>query len=194
MTKLTVETKKYDCFISHASEDKSDFVEALVNNLESQGIKVWYDAHIMNIGDSLRESIDKGLKDSLCGIVVLSKFFFAKQWTDYELNGLVARQNSDGKKTILPIWHNVTAEEVRQYSLSLSDILASNSNSGVETVARSIIRTINNSKIEENQEEAVSYSEIGKESSTLIEKFENDNSNAIQTKDAKKNYRRFNFR
>ncbi len=186
MSSLSNETKKYDCFVSHASEDKPDFVEALVNNLESKGIKVWYDAHIMNIGDSLRESIDKGLKESLCGVVVLSKNFFAKQWTDYELNGLVARQNSDGKKTILPIWHNVTAEEVRQYSLSLSDILAGNSNSGVETVARSIIKTINNLKIEENQAEAVSYSEIGKESSTLIEKFENDNSNAIQTKDAKK--------
>lgn len=50
-------------------------MEALVNNLESKGIKVWYDAHIMNIGDSLRESIDKGLKNSLCGVVVLSKIF-----------------------------------------------------------------------------------------------------------------------
>lgn len=187
MSSLSNETKKYDCFVSHASEDKPDFVEALVNNLESKGIKVWYDAHIMNIGDSLRESIDKGLKDSLCGVVVLSKNFFAKQWTDYELNGLVARQNSDGKKTILPIWHNVTAEEVRQYSLPLSDILAVNSNSGVETVTRSIIKTINNLKSTENQAtEEESYSEVGKESSALIEKFENDNSNNIQTKDAKK--------
>ena len=180
------ETKRYDCFISHASEDKPDFVEALVNNLESKGINVWYDAHIMNIGDSLRESIDKGLKDSLCGVVVLSKNFFAKQWTDYELNGLVARQNSDGKKTILPIWHNVTAEEVRQYSLSLSDIFAGDSSSGVETVARSIIKTINNLKSGENQVEKEPYSDIGKESSTLIEKFENDNSENIQTIDAKR--------
>lgn len=186
MSNISDEAKKYDCFISHASEDKPDFVEALVNNLESKGIKVWYDAHIMNIGDSLRESIDKGLKESLCGVVVLSKNFFLKHWTDYELNGLVARQNSDGKKTILPIWHNVTAEEVRQYSLSLSDILAGNSNSGVETVARSIIKTINNLKSTENNTEKENYTEVGKESSILIEKFENDNSNNIQVKDAKK--------
>ena len=186
MSNKNNETKKYDCFVSHASEDKPDFVQALVDNLESKGIKVWYDAHIMNIGDSLRESIDKGLKNSLCGIVVLSKNFFAKQWTDYELNGLVARQNSDGKKTILPIWHNVTAEEVRQYSLSLSDIFAGDSSSGVETVARSIIKTINNLKSEENQVNKESYNDIGKESSALIEKFENDNSENIQTIDAKR--------
>ncbi len=185
MSNISDEAKKYDCFISHASEDKPDFVEALVNNLESKGIKVWYDAHIMNIGDSLRESIDKGLKNSLCGVVVLSKNFFAKQWTDYELNGLVARQNSDGKKTILPIWHNVTVEEVRQYSLSLSDIFAGDSSSGVETVARSIIKTINNLKSTENQVEEENYSDVGKESSALIEKYENDNSHNIQTKDAK---------
>ena len=122
MEQTISKTKLYDCFISHASEDKTDFVEELVSNLESKGIKVWYDAKVLNIGDSLRESIDKGLKDSLCGIVVLSKNFFTKQWTDYELNGLVASQMATGLRTILPVWHNVTAEEVREYSLPLSDI------------------------------------------------------------------------
>lgn len=186
MTNVIVETKKYDCFVSHASEDKSSFVNDLVNKLKSKGMKVWYDADIMNIGDSLRESIDNGLKDSLCGIVILSKNFFTKQWTDYELNGLVARQNSVGKKTILPIWHNVTAEEVRQYSLSLSDIFAVDSSSGVETVARSIIKTINNLKSRDYQEEKEPYSDIGKESSALIEKFKNNNIDNIQPIDAKR--------
>lgn len=163
--------KKYDCFISHASEDKSDFVEALVQALENKGIKVWYDAHAMNIGDSLRESIDLGLKESVCGIVVLSKNFFAKHWTDYELNGLVARQNSNGQKIILPIWHNITVDEVREYSPSLSDIVAGDSKAGIETITRSIIKSINNIKSNSSEINYIT-SDIGKESAQIIENYE----------------------
>ena len=39
MEQTISKTKLYDCFISHASEDKTDFVEELVSNLESKGIK-----------------------------------------------------------------------------------------------------------------------------------------------------------
>lgn len=187
MEQTISKTKLYDCFISHASEDKTDFVEELVSNLESKGIKVWYDAKVLNIGDSLRESIDKGLKDSLCGIVVLSKNFFTKQWTDYELNGLVASQMATGLRTILPVWHNVTAEEVREYSLPLSDILAGNSNSGVETVARSIIKTINNIK---NTNEGMNteldvISKIGEESAISIKRYEENSAEIFKSNEIK---------
>lgn len=178
------ETKQYDCFISHASEDKNDFVEALADKLEEKGIKVWYDAHVMNIGDSLRESIDNGLKESLCGIVVLSKNFFAKHWTDYELNGLVARQNSNGQKIILPIWHNITIEEVREYSPSLSDIVAGNSSSGIETITINIIKAINRLK-EKNKTNDTIDNEIGKLSSEMIETFEKNNLDEYTNEQAK---------
>lgn len=37
------ESAMYDVFISHASEDKKDFVEPLVGKLQDAGIRVWYD-------------------------------------------------------------------------------------------------------------------------------------------------------
>lgn len=117
---------KYDVFISHASEDKEAFVKPLVEALQSTGYKVWYDEFTLKVGDSLRRSIDHGLINSRYGIVVLSNAFFAKNWTQYELDGLVTRE-MEGHKVILPIWHLVTKDQVQNYSLTLADKKAINS-------------------------------------------------------------------
>ena len=116
----------YDAFISHASEDKDTFVKPLVEALQSNGYKVWYDEFTLKVGDSLRRSIDNGLINSRYGIVVLSSAFFAKNWTQYELDGLVTRE-MEGHKVILPIWHLVTKDQVQNYSPTLADKKAINS-------------------------------------------------------------------
>jgi TIR domain-containing protein len=85
--------------------------------------RVWYDEFELRVGDSLRQSIDKGLVNSRFGIGVLSPAFFAKNWPQYELNGLTARE-MDGHKVILPIWHNVDREDVLGYSPTLADKIA----------------------------------------------------------------------
>ena len=113
----------YDAFISHASEDKEKFVKPLANALTRMNYRVWYDEFELRVGDSLRQSIDKGLINSRFGIVVLSPAFFAKNWPQYELNGLTARE-MDGHKVILPIWHLVNREDVLAYSPALADKVA----------------------------------------------------------------------
>ena len=120
------EVKKHDLFISHASEDKDDFVRPLATALASFGLEVWYDETTLKLGDSLRQSIDRGLANSRYGVVVLSTSFFSKNWPQYELNGLVARE-MNGVKVILPIWHKVTKDEVLRYSPTLADKIALNS-------------------------------------------------------------------
>ena len=120
-----IDNKQYDFFISHASEDKEDFVKALADGLTEEGCKVWYDNFVLKIGDSLRESIDRGLANSKYGIVVISPHFLKKRWPAYELNGMVARE-MNGHKVILPIWHKVTKDEILQYSPTLADKLALN--------------------------------------------------------------------
>lgn len=115
----------YDVFISHASEDKDEVVRPLANALRNKGIKVWYDEFEMKIGDSLRRKIDKGLANSRFGIVVVSKDFIKKGWTNYELDGIITKAIS-GEQIILPIWHNITKKEVIDFSPSLADKLARN--------------------------------------------------------------------
>ncbi len=113
----------YDAFISHASEDKKVFVKPLADALNSMDYRVWYDEFELRVGDSLRQSIDQGLVNSRFGIVVLSPAFFAKNWPQYELNGLTARE-MDGHKVILPIWHMVNRDDVLNYSPALADKVA----------------------------------------------------------------------
>ena len=93
----------WDVFVSHAFEDK-EFARALADALSKYGLRVWFDEFELHVGDSLRRSIDKGLSKSRFGVVVLSPKFFAKEWTQKELDALTARETKD-KKIILPIWH-----------------------------------------------------------------------------------------
>jgi hypothetical protein len=113
----------WDVFISHASDDKSAVARPLRNALEELGVMVWFDAFELGIGDSLRRKIDQGLAGSTFGVVILSPAFFAKDWPQYELDGLVTRSVA-GQQSILPIWHNITRDEVMAQSPSLADKLA----------------------------------------------------------------------
>ena len=118
-------TEEYDLFISHATEDK-DFAAPLASALSDAGLKVWYDEYVLRIGDSLRQSIDTGLARSRFGIVVISPYFLQKNWTQYELDGLHARQMT-GERVILPIWHRITKDEITRQAPSLADIYSLNS-------------------------------------------------------------------
>lgn len=113
-------TTEYDVFISHASEDKDDFVRPLANELDDLGLRVWYDEFELSLGDSLSRSIDRGLSNSDYGIVVLSESFFEKDWTEYELQGLRVKDMASDKG-ILPLWHGVDRTDVADYSPTLAD-------------------------------------------------------------------------
>lgn len=109
-----------DFFISHASEDKDSVARDLANALIARGFKVWYDEMELLVGDSLRKKIDDGLAHCKYGIVIISPDFVRKNWTEYELNGMVARE-MNGQQLILPIWHNISMDEILKYSPSLAD-------------------------------------------------------------------------
>lgn len=113
----------HDVFISHASEDKDDFVRPLANALITQGLNVWFDEMTLRIGDSLRQKIDKGLANSKVGLVILSPSFIKKGWTNYELDGIITRTVS-GEQVLLPIWHNITKQQVVDFSPSIADKVA----------------------------------------------------------------------
>lgn len=132
---------KWDVFISHASEDKDDFARPLAESLRHSGLRVWFDEFTLRIGDGLRQSIDSGLAKSRYGIVVISPDFLQKNWPQRELDGLVAREN-DGAKIILPVWHNISVDEIRRYSPTLADRVAAQSSQGIEYVTSQLIHAI----------------------------------------------------
>jgi len=129
----------YDIFICHAFEDKKSFVRPLAKSLRENNVEVWYDEFTLKFGDSIRRSLDKGLRNSRFGVVVLSKAFFEKEWPQYELDGLTEREIKGKEKIILPIWHGITHDDLMKYSPSLAAKKAISTDEGMAQVVKSIL-------------------------------------------------------
>ncbi|MGH7721295.1 MAG: TIR domain-containing protein [Candidatus Dormibacteria bacterium] len=132
---------EHDFFISHASEDKDAFVRPLWQQLTYRGARVWFDEFSLSIGDSLRESIDRGLLTSRFGVVILSPSFFEKAWPRRELDGLLAL-GRDGRKVVLPVWYGVTKADVEAFSPVLAGIVAGRATDGLEALVDGLCRLI----------------------------------------------------
>lgn len=132
----------HDVFICHASEDKDDCVRPLAERLRAEHLEVWYDEFSLSVGDSLRESIDRGLANSRFGIVVLSKHFFAKGWAQRELNGLVSREIAEDRRLVLPVWHDIGPSEILRHSPPLADVLAVSTARGIDAVATELLKKL----------------------------------------------------
>jgi hypothetical protein len=135
-----------DIFISYAGEDANLVARPLAAELSNRGCCVWFAEFELCLGDSLRSKINAGLASCKFGVVVLSHAFFAKQWTRYELDGLTAREITEAKKIILPIWHRIDREEVAKYSPVLADRIAVSTNDGLTVVADKVLDVLDLTK------------------------------------------------
>lgn len=138
--------KDFDVFISHDSNDK-DFVAKLAKKLDDSDVKVWYDDFELQVGDCLMDKIQKGLKKSRYGIVVLSQNFINNfGWAKEEFESLKAKEKIEGKLLILPIWRsNVTVKDVGEYNYALSLRIALKEDNGLETIVDKLIYKISTS-------------------------------------------------
>lgn len=116
-----------DVFLSHASEDKDEIARPLREALETRGVSVWFDEIQIKVGHSIRQEIERGIAACRFGVVVISPHFFAKQWTNAELDALFSKKMDSGENMVLPVWHRVSKDEVMRHSPLLSGILALNS-------------------------------------------------------------------
>lgn len=131
-------SKRWDVFLSHAFEDKETVARPLAHYLDRHGLRVWFDEFQLTVGDSLSETINAGLADSLYGVVIISPSFMTKRWTRNELNGLFALERPS-RGLLLPVWHQVTTEEVARFNPILADRVAINTSRGVEGVGQALL-------------------------------------------------------
>ena len=138
------EMSRTDVFICHDSFDKKSFVEPLYRALTTKGVKVWYDEFSLEIGDSLIDKIEEGLRNCNYGIMIVSKNFLQNwKWPHIEFKSLKTREISSGKKIILPIWRSdVSKQDVENYSLDLSDKLAGLESDGIDKIVEKILRVL----------------------------------------------------
>lgn len=130
-------------FVSHDSRDKDSLVRPLVEKLGSMMCPVWYDEYALRPGDSLRESIDKGLSETAKCVLILSPNFLSNPgWTKGEFNAAMNKHFSSGGSVLIPVWHDVSRADVAKYSTLIADIVAVRSNVGIDDMARQLARVL----------------------------------------------------
>jgi hypothetical protein len=129
------ENRKWDFFISHAFEDAREIAKPLCDALNAKGLITWYVDYALRAGDRMHASIDYGLARSRYGIVLLTKQFLGKPWTQNELNELATRE-VEGKRVVLPVWHKVGFRDINGYSPVLADRVAISTEKGLDYLVK----------------------------------------------------------
>jgi len=150
----TLDSEIRHAFINHASEDKPEFVEPLFDKLREKGLHIWYDDNELRAGESIRRSIEDGLQINAYGISVLSEIYFEKNWAQEELDILVDQQTTAGKTIIIPIWYDISAEDVRRHNSTLANRYAV---TGDEKCISEIADTVFNDIVEDAKQEGRSH-------------------------------------
>ncbi len=139
------EARPPDLFICHDTADKDGFVRPLVESLNRQLVKVWYDEQSLRPGESLVDGVERGLQAARYGILVLSPAFLAnRRWAAREFRSLVTRDIAEERRILVPIWLGVDRDMVARYSLDLADRVAVVVREGTSpaTVCDQLIRTM----------------------------------------------------
>lgn len=138
----TRDSREYDVFISYAHEDH-DYAEKLAGAIQGLGLTVWIDNQSMAWGGSQIQAMDDGIRNSRFSIVVLSPSYFEKYWTTHEYRSMLVKAQNQ-HDLILPLFHHVTADQVKEYNLELADRHALNTSiSTVEDIANELYQLIN---------------------------------------------------
>ncbi len=112
-----IDPREYDTFLSYARIDGAQVAGELREALEALGVAVWFDEVAIVPGRSQSRQMDAGLQKARSGIALLTPAYLAGRfWTERELGALLS------KDTLIPVLHNCTFDDVKQYSGILPDL------------------------------------------------------------------------
>ncbi len=107
-----------DLFLCHAWEDREGDALEFYNLLTGLDVSVWFSEKDLPLGTPMMRQIDKGLKNSRVGIVLVTpamlKSLDAEGVADKELSVLL------GSGRVIPIAHNTTFDLMREVSPMLA--------------------------------------------------------------------------
>ncbi len=107
-------------FISYSSEDVV-IADKIVSGLMTLNCPIWYDQIQLKVGDNKRSKIEAGIKNARKCIILLSKNYICNtREAIKEFEGIYSAKPND----ILPIWYDLSEKEVRDFCLTLPNIIA----------------------------------------------------------------------
>lgn len=141
---------EYDVFISYASEDKA-YATELCEKLRSLRVKVWFDKANLRIGDSVLTTIGGVVSRSRFCVLILSEHYLKTGWAQEEMKLLLHLQFSSRERKILPLWHNITKNDVKDNSPFLMDIQAlSTRGTSTDEIAHKILE-VTRTRVSQNE-------------------------------------------
>ena len=103
-------------FVSHSSEDKEDYIEPIVRDLEECYIDVWFDKKKIRPGDNLRKSIFRnGLDKADIALIFFTEKSLKSSWVDREIKHVLREESKKGNdfdlKKIISIFDSQSTYE-----------------------------------------------------------------------------------
>lgn len=134
--------ERRDLFLCHAWDDRQDAALEFYNLLTDLDVKVWFSEKDVPLGTPLMRQIDKGLKNSRAGIVLVTPALLRS----LEAEGIAERELSVllSSGRVIPVAHGTTFKDL----LDVSPMLASHSGlttadyPSLEVVATKIADTV----------------------------------------------------
>jgi hypothetical protein len=114
---LVLDDRDYDVFLNYARIDGAKVAGELCRHLQDLGVRVWFDEIAIQPGKSQSLQMDRGLRKARAGVALLTPAYLTGRfWVERELGALLSKQ------TLIPVLHNVTFADVKQYSGILPDL------------------------------------------------------------------------
>lgn len=140
----------WDVSITYVQEDEEDIVIPLANALKKTGLTVGYNEFVFTPVRSPLKTIEDITGKATCCLVILSPHFFERSWSQDELEAL-SRKTEGSKMLLLPVWHHVTSEQVKEFSPSLADETAISTSEGLKTLTQRILNIFSEHKREQHE-------------------------------------------
>jgi hypothetical protein len=122
--------ERHDVFLCHAWDDRAGSAQELCDLLVEYGVEVWFSEKDVALGTSLLREIDRGLRTSRIGLVLVTPAMLTslenEGVADKELSALLATER------VIPVVHDTSFDALRD----ISPLLAARS--GLSTVGSSL--------------------------------------------------------
>jgi hypothetical protein len=122
--------ERRDLFLCHAWDDREGSASELYDRLKANGASVWFSEKDVPLGKLLLREIDKGLRNSRVGIVLVTPALLKS----IETEGIAEKELSVLLATgrVIPVAHGTTFEALREISPMLA------SHAGLDTAESSL--------------------------------------------------------
>lgn len=99
------ETKRGDffsCFISYSWNDQL-FATRLHQDLQSVGVRVWYDVNDMSAGETIDQQVDRAIQAHDKVLLVLSESSIKSEWVRTEINNALELEQARNQTVLFPV-------------------------------------------------------------------------------------------